>query len=268
MSTIDMANTPEVAEYVNQEVEKVRQVVEANAGRVAALGAWPSYIKPGSLLERIPKSGDVNAPGFDAGIACAIDMIPRDKQELAARLHANYSRDAVAQVRSEAGNDDPDSQTAWWLAACSVCKDGEVDGNIFLGQIKDFKKLAENPEARAEAARERFQRMTSAFQLKDGVPFGEKDGCIQGAYIAGYPYGSQYAANYGIYFIGTYEDSLGLEEFAWSSEVDDKGRAKSGPVFGSKQFVKCANEDEWKRAMEVVKAKLPFDPDAIVGSEK
>ncbi len=127
-----------------------------------------------------------------------------------------------------------------------------------MQQIEDFKKLGQDPEAREGAAEKEFEQMTHSFTLKDGIPYGEQDGCIQGAYIAGYPYGTQYSEQYGLYFIGTYEDSLGLEDFAWSEEKDEEGRAKSGPIFGSKQFVKCANEDELHRAMDVVKAKLPL----------
>ena len=250
---------PELQQHVQMELDKMRKVVEANAERVAKLGQWPAYIEPGSLVERLPQADGKKSPGFDAGVACATDLIPRDKQELAARLHANYSKGAVMQIRQEAAERNPDSPTAWWLSACLVCKEGEIDGQQFLQQIEDFKKLADDKQARGVAAEKEFEIMTHSFVLKDGVPYGEKDGCIQGAYIAGYPYGTQYASNYGLYFIGTYEDSLGLEDFQWSEEKDEQGRAKSGPVFGSKQFVKCANEDEWRRAMEVVRVKLPIE---------
>jgi len=249
---------PEPKEEEKFKVEAIRSTVAANVDRVAKLGEWPPYIEPGSLLERIPKEGDDKAPGFDAGIACATNLIPEDKQKLAAMLHANYSKESVFQIRSEATSKNPDSQTAWWFAACSVCKEGGIGQETFLKQIEDFKTLAAEPEEREEAAQKEFIAMTSSFTLKEEVPYGEKDGCIQGAYIAGYPFGSEYSQNYGIYFIGTYEDSLGLEDFKWSDEKDDKGRAKSGPAFGSKQFVKCANEDEWRRAIEVVRAKLPI----------
>ncbi len=260
MATDEQLDSPEFQEHVKMELGKVRAEVEKNAPRVAELGQWPAYIQPGSLMDRIPKEDGKNAPGFDAGVACAMDLIPREMQELAARLHANYTKEAVMQVREELKGKNPDSQTAWWLAACSVCKEGEIDGPAFLKQVEDFKKLAADPEQRLESAEKSYDQMANAFTMKDGVPYGDKDGCIQGAYIAGYPFGTQYAANYGgLYFIGTYEDSLGLEDFKWSDEKDEKGRTKSGPVFGSKQFVKCVDEAEWKRAMEVVKAKLPFD---------
>ena len=124
-----------------------------------------------------------------------------------------------------------------------------------MQQINDFKKLITNNEERLKQALLEFEKMTQSFEVKDGVPFGTQDGCMQGAYIAGFPFGTQYAENYGIYFIGTFEDSLGLENFSWSDEKDDQGRAKSGPVFGSRQFVKCANREEFERAVAVVKSK-------------
>lgn len=257
MGTYDFLD-PELQTHVKMEVGKLRNVVAENAQRVAELGQWPSYIQPGSLLERIPAEGDKNAPGFDAGIACATDLIPRDKQELAARLHANYTKEAVMQVRKEAADGNLDSQTTWWLAACSTCREGGIDQQQFLEQVEVFKRLSEDPKERGVEAKKEFDKMTHSFILKDGVPYGEEDGCIQGAYIAGYPYGTYYSQKYGIFFIGTYEDSLGLEDFPWSDAKDEKGRPKSGPVFGSKQFVKCATEDELKRAMEVVKKKLPL----------
>ena len=245
-----------IEQNIQVQLQALGQEIEANAERVALLGSWPQHIFPGSLLERLPKDHETKAPGFDAGIACALNLIPDDKQKLAATLHANYSKEAVMQVRAEAAKLEPDSETCWWLAACSICKEGEINAKDFLKQIEDFKKLSSDSAARLKAAASEFEKMSHSFRLKDGVPFGENDGCIQGAYIAGYSFGSQYAANYGLYFIGTYENSLGLENFPWSEEKDAKGRAKSGPVFGSTQFVKCSSEDEWEKAIEVVKVKF------------
>ena len=239
-------------------LEEARAMIAQNAKRIAILGEWPTHIKEESLLERVPQSGQQDAPGFDAGVASALNLIPLDKQELSARLHAAYTKHAVEQVREEIRHMNPDSQTVWWLAACSICKEGDVDTTTFLAQIEDFKKLITDEVARVQAAREELDKMTHSFILEDGVPFGKKDGCIQGAYVAGYSFGSIYAAHYGLYFIGTYEDSLGLENFPWSDEKDEKGRTKSGPVFGSQQHVKCASEDEWRRAIAVVKQHLPL----------
>lgn len=237
-------------------LEEIKEIVAKNASRVATLGQWPAYISPESLVERIPKNKVDKAPGFDAGLACALDLIPRDKQELSAKLHANYSKEAVMQIRQEIAQANADSQTMWWLSACSVCNEGEIDQDKFFQQIEDFKKLSKNKEERFSQAMAEYAKMTASFVLQDGVPFGTKDGCIQGAYIAGFPFGTQFADNFGIYFIGTFEESLGLEDFPWSKEKDDQGRDKSGPVFGSRQFVKCANKQEFERAVAIVKRKL------------
>lgn len=251
-----------------QILEGIREKVTAAAARIAELGAWPPHIKPETLPERIPKEGDASAPGFDAGVASALDMIPRDRQTLAARLHANYSKESVMQIRREAADLDPDSETAWWLAACYVCsgsgrwEEGQIDPHAFLEQLAMFHDLAADKERRRQIAEQEFKAMTSRYTLEHhdlpGIPFGTEDGCIQGAYIDGYPFGVFYSSKYGIYFIGTYEDSLGLENFPWSDKKDEKGRQVSGPVFGSKQFVKCADLEEMKRALAAVRAKLPL----------
>lgn len=244
-------------EQIEREVEKLLSVIQAEAPRVKELGNWPDWVEDGSLAERVPKKGDANASGFDAGIACALDLIARDKQKLAAILHGAYTPEAVSQIREEMKKLDPDSETCWWLAACSICEEGGIDRKKFLQQIDGFKQLAADPEKRKEAAQKEFTKMTNTFhftpELGEGVPFGTEDGCMQGAYIAGYPFAVNYAEKYGIYFVGTYEPTLGLENFTWSDEKDENGRPKSGPVFGSKQFVKCANMEELKQVLQIVK---------------
>ncbi len=253
-------STPPVSptEAPERELDRLRALVEKNAPAIALLGEWPPYISAETLIERVPKSGEGNAPGFDAGVACALGMIPEDRQALAAHLHANYSPESVAQVRREVAMKDPNTETAWWLAACSVCREGDVDAAAFLAQVESFKELSRDAQQRLAAATREYDDMMKRFTLIDGAPYGEDDGCMQAAYLAGYPFASSYAANYGLFFIGTYEESLGLEDFPWSEEKDEKGRAKSGPVYGSRQFVKCATKEEWEKALEVVRAKLPL----------
>lgn len=236
-------------------LNNVAEIVKQNAVRIAAIGNWPSWIKAeDSLVSRIPAESGT-APGFDAGIACALELIPRDKQSLAATLHAAYTREAVEQVRDEADeNMNPDSETCWWLAACSLCEEGQVDAAHFLNQLEAFNVLIKDPVHRMQMAKIALKEMSSTFETSSyGVPFGTKDGCMQGAYVAGYDFAAQYAESYGIFFIGTYLPSLGLEEFPWSDEKDDQGRPKSGPVHGSTQYVKCRDEDEFRKALEVVR---------------
>jgi len=247
----------------DMEVSEIKKLVEAESERIAKQGEWPAYKLPfavESIAGRIPNAGETNGQGFDAGVASALDLIPRDKQRLASVLHANYSPEAVEQVKRELKELDPNSETAWWLAACSLCKEGGIDQNAFKEQVKKFEDLAADDKARGEAAKAEYAHMSSLFSTeKYNFPYGETDGAIQGAYIAGYPAASNFSKEYGIYFVGTYMPSLGLEDFEWSKEVDEKDRPKSGPVHGSKQFVKCSSEEEFKKVLEVVKKHLKME---------
>lgn len=244
-------------EPIEVQIEAIKAAVAAAAARVKKMGEWPDWVREESLVERIPNQGDTNAPGFDPGIACALDLIVREKQKLSATLHGNYSPEAVQQVREEAEALDPDSETTWWLAACSFCTEGNVDQEKFLQQISDFKEMAVDPEKRRAAAQAELGKMSQRFyfdsNIDPDVPYGTEDGCIQGAYLMGYPFAIHFSEKYGIYFIGTYHPTLGLDDFKWSDEKDESNRNKSGPVFGSKQFVKCANIDELRNVLKIVK---------------
>jgi hypothetical protein len=241
------------------QIEALRGIVATEANRVAQLGQWPPYMQAKeSLLARIPKQGDTNAPGFDAGLACALDKIPRDKQELAARLHGAYTPEAVAQIVREIGEKDPESQTIWWLAACSVCSEGGIDQTAFVEQLRTFDDLASDAQKRLEAATAEYEHQQTLVRFDsefgDDIPFGDVDGCMQAAYMQGYPFAVQRHDGYGLYFVGTYYPTLGIpDDFPWSNEVDDDGRAKSGPVFGSKQFIKCATAEEVRAILDIVR---------------
>jgi hypothetical protein len=241
---------------MSQTIAEIIQTVKANMTRVAKLGEWPAWVNPEtSLLSRIPIDSD-NAPGFDAGLACCLGLIPEDKQRLAATLHAAYTPAAVEQVLAESKKLDSDSETVWWLAACSVCEEGGIGKRDFYEQIHKFQKLAEDPNARVVAAKKELENMKQDFTLVDGVPFVIRDGGMQGAYLDGHRFAVQYSEAYAIFFIGTFLDSLGLEEFNYSDKLDDEGRAMSGPVHGSKQFVKVSSFPELTAAIAIVKAHL------------
>ena len=242
-----------------EKMENTKKIVAAAASRLAALGSWPAYIDAEeSLTSRVPDS-EGTAPGFDAGIACALDLIPREKQYLSAILHAAYTEAAVEQVRREIELDDEafaESESCWWLAACSVCDEGGIDAEAFDAQIAQFKALAEDLAARVAAARVMYAKMSQLFGLIDGVPVAKADGGMQGAYIAGYDWAVQPSPQFGLFFVGTFRESLGLEEFEWLDRKDDQGRPMSGPVHGSRQFVKASSFDELARVVELVKRKL------------
>jgi hypothetical protein len=242
-------------------LQYILDTISVNMDRVAKLGQWPEHHDvEKALLGRIPRRGRT-APGFDAGVACALGMIPRPRQELACKLHANYDEDSVETVRHELAYGDEEfayTDTCWWLAACSVCKEGNVDLMTFRCQLDGFQKLMSDPEARVAAARKCYREtMASTFVvMPDGVVFTSVDGGAQGAYLAGHDIVVSWAQNYGIFFLSTFRPSLGLEEFAWSDAVDAKGQAMSGSVRGSRQFVKCATFDEVMRALAIARAHL------------
>ena len=245
-----------------------RDTVLVRTDAVAALGRWPLHIdRETSLSARIPAEG-TTASGFDAGIACALGLMPAHAEKLAATLHAAYTPKAVSEVRASTQHEngiwhvkDANSAACWWLAACSLCLDGDdVDAATFRRQLQDFDTLQKNPAARKAAAEKTLGAMCASFDTHRGYAFGTQDGCMQGAYIAGHDVAVMYAAHHGVYFIGTFHETLGLENFGWSPALDDKGRTKSGPVHGSRQFVKCADESELAAAREAVRLPAPAAP--------
>lgn len=237
------------------DTERISALVVKAAPRVARLGSWPEYISPvESLASRIPTEGQGPSSGFDAGIACCLDLIPRDKQRLAAQLHAAYTPEAIAQVLREAEELNPDDETCWWLAACSVCEEGAVDSDKFADQLKRFGQLMADPDLRVQVAAAELAAMRSRYQTReDGTAFGEDDGCMQGAYVDGHAFAGMRDPNSGLFFLGTFHASLGLEDFPFSDRRDDQGRPMSGGVHGSRQFVKCADQDEYEAALLKVK---------------
>ena len=204
--------------------------------------------------------GAAPAAGFDAGIACALDLIPRDAQRLAARLHAAYTPEAVAQVCAEAGEMEPQAPTSWWLAACSVCREGEADAATFISQIAEFEALAADASARHDAALREHAAMLGRFELRgDGLPVAHEDGGMQGAYLAGHQVAAMWAQALGLWFVGTFAPTLGLKDFPWAEPADpdaedaDARMGRSGPVHGSRQFVKCADRDELERVVTALR---------------
>lgn len=241
-------------------LQDARRRAQDEAERVATLGKWPQRVTIDSLTARVPDVADdgtlkeLGMGGFDAGVACALDLIPRDAQALPAALHAAYTPERVEQARSEAKEMHPDSGTTWWLAACSICEEGRGDAERFLTQLESFEALRNGPVKRVEAAKAQHQSMLDSFEVRDGLAVAKVDGGMQGAYLAGHDVAGMYAADYDLWFLGTFRRTLGLEEFPWKvpgvpDAIDlDTRLGRSGPVFGSTQFVKCADEDEFLQA--------------------
>lgn len=256
----------------------LRRQVLAATPRLARLGAWPVAAPADALAVRLPSFDADGAPvdglgGFDAGVACALDLVPRDRQGLAAKLHAAWSPAAVAQLRRETADlADPDLPAAWWLAACSVCVEGPVGPDRFLAQLDEFDVLVADPDARLAAALGCLDAMRAAFEVRDGVAWASRDGGAQGAYLAGHDLTVTWAERYGLFFVGTFWPSLGLRGFAWRAPGDLSAQdpaarqGRSGPVGGSAQFVKCCDRDELAEVLEVASAHLDAMPglDAVL----
>jgi len=235
------------------------ETVRGNVERVAALGEWSAneHAK-GRLIGRVPQDNDgedeVLAPGFDAGIACALGMIPADKQRLSAILHAAYTPEAIAQLRGEIENMTPGTETTWWLAASSLCEEGSISVVSFMAQVRQFEQLMLDPAKRLMAAKAEWNQLKGSFQMVNGVPFTTVDGGMQAAYIAGHDLSVSWAENYGIFFIGTYHPSLGLEGFQWSDACDKLGRSTSGLL--GPNFAKVGDLVELGEVVKIARAHL------------
>lgn len=238
--------------------ESLHRQISLGSPRVAELGMWPDWVDPMAIIERLPDpQGGQTASGFDAGMACALDLIPRERQRLSAVLHAAYTPEAVRQVREETSGDlDPDSESAWWLAACSICEEGKLTFNDLVEQLEAFDVLRLDAGSRVSAAANALHAMKHDFELRDGIAFALRDGGMQGAYIAGHELAGAYNDQLDLHFLGTFHQSLGLEDFGWSSDTDEQGLARSGPVHGSRQFVKCSSQDEYQRASKLAREYL------------
>jgi hypothetical protein len=62
---------------------------------------------------------------------------------------------------------------------------------------------------------------------------------------------------FGTWFVGTFRESLGIpDDFVWGTELDKEGRPMSGPVHGSKNFVKCYSLDELAQVVGIAQRYL------------
>ena len=272
---------PEQKIYYDNQAQVHRNTVEMNIGRVAQLGKWggtPSD-HARSLLSRIPKGGvdedgvEFLGSGFDGGVAVALGLTKVDGNEfgrLSASLHVDQTELDYAQVRKEikeikGGNFKND--TAMWLIACTVCNERGVTSEGFWFQVQKFTDLREglfSSDSDGQATQvqaivlDEVANMRSAYDvMDDGVVWANDDSGIVGAYIDGYKFAVFPMA--GLFFIGSYLPSLGLEEFQWGTsteEINGTKIAKSGPIHGQQNFVKCASMEELSDALKVIKTKL------------
>ena len=104
-----------------------------------------------SLPNKIPAMLGA-ATGFSPALACALNLIPGDKQGLSATFERHRPADKVKQFAEEMRNPSPDSEAAWYLAALSVEAPKPVTQGEFLEQLLKFQRLINDPEERMRAA--------------------------------------------------------------------------------------------------------------------
>jgi len=257
------------------DISEIRNTIVFNAGRIKKLGNWPEFVDEDSILQRIPNGND--APGFDAGVACALDLIPRDRQRLSASLHGAYTTKLIKQIKKEikklekvsefaekrswdlevspAWDEAVNTETCWWLAASSICEEDDGDEARLMCQIEEFKRMIDNDYHRYMSSMKLVDELRNSYNIVDNVAVATKNGGMQAAYIDGHDIAIMSA--YGIWFVGTHKESLGIPNtFKWSSKKDKKGRAMSGPAANSKQFVKCADFAELAQVLKLAKSHL------------
>ena len=147
------------------DIELIVEVIAARAPEVAALGNWPSGMAAKAvelLMSRVPRDNVAPTAGFDSGIACCLDLIPRAKQCLAARLYGGRPPDAVEQVLRESVEMRADTETCWWLVAEFITRPyhPQIYPYAFLQQIRDFRNIADRPFAREDIAQRQRHYMS------------------------------------------------------------------------------------------------------------
>ena len=110
-----------------------------------------------SLNHRVPAMLGT-AAGFSPALACALNLIPGDKQGLSATFERHRPPDKVKQFAEEMRNPSPDSEAAWYLAALSVEAPQPVTQNEFLEQLLKFERLRNDPKERMRAALDTWLR--------------------------------------------------------------------------------------------------------------
>ena len=216
------------------------------------------------ISDRISVEIDVPGPGFDAGVAATLALIPSDHVAKVMELHNGiYTPELIAEMRKQIevitsntsanGSSTYDQlYTFWWLAMSSVCADGNTTSVDFYEQYQQAVTIYRSFDARWRAANMMLKDMDDAFVVSDNsnnVPHGTTDGSLHAAYLAGYEVASLYAANYGIYFLGTYVpgkfDNI-ISNHTFSTETDTHGRTKSGVI--NSTFLKFGTYEEMNAA--------------------
>jgi len=220
----------ETTPYINEMISRTLK----NSAQIARMGKWPEIFEADSIASGIPTNG-TRRFGFNAVIACALELIPQDRWWLPALVYHGWLSEEVHQIRREAREMQPNAETTWYLAAESLRREGGVDTATFLEQVAQFSSLAKTPEDRAAAARDEFRRRGTLFSIdRYGFPFGTAQGCVDAAYIHGHRLATCFVEESQTYYISTYMPRL-LDSY-------------------NRRHMSCSNEEEFiQKAREVAK---------------
>ncbi len=185
-----------------------------NLPRVAALGGWGNEILE---RERCNVASIQKAPSsphhFSAGLACALDLIPRDRQASVARLHGKSSEEDVAIAQIDLLGLTPDCAIVWWLATHPLTR--KLNTSEFSFTWVERKRELSDASARLAQAHAERHAASSLFRLMDdGVPFTTNPDGLMAAYLNGYAWGVYYDLSANLFWIETIKPSLGPSDLA------------------------------------------------------
>lgn len=236
----------------------MHRVVNEEARRVATLGGWADDAEHlEALYEALPTDPSGTRFMLSLAMACCLDLVPREKQRLAAIMHRGTSEEAILQIRKDLRDEgrsvDPDSETAWWLAVLGYCNK-ESNLHQLLSQIDTCKKVSSAAAGRESLAGSMLTGMRWSFYVVDGVAFLPGSHSSSTPYFFGYDFVVGFDREERAFTLSTFRVSLGLETFPFSERCDKGGTRLSRP-FGP-QSAQIGTFEELGEAVTAVCRKL------------
>jgi hypothetical protein len=232
--------------------------VNEETRRVAALGGWADDAEHlEALYEALPTDPSGTRFMLSLAMACCLDLIPREKQRLAAIMHRGASEEAILQIRKDLRDEgrsvDPDSETAWWLAVLGYCN---RESNIYqlLAQIETCKGVSSAAAGRESLAESMLTGMRWSFYVVDGVAFLPGSHSSSTPYFFGHDFVVGFDREEHAFTLSTFRASLGLESFPFSERCD-KGGTRLSRSFDS-QSAQIGSFEELGDAIMVVRRTL------------
>lgn len=231
--------------------------------RLTELGGWTK--KDVERTQRLLKGMMQDEQYVDARMfllfACCLDLIPSDRQKVAATLWTDRCPRAVLeQIQHEMtsgpdGGLDPSSDTCWWLAARRFSNGLPRHIVLFHQHLESFPGWMADEGERLISARQALGELRT-FRVVNGVAFVDDAPQCENPYFFGHRFMVGFEPDLNVFTLATYHDSLGLEAFSFSEECADDGERLSGLVDGSPQYARLHSFEELADAIKVVRGKL------------